>query len=77
MLSSTSRVTHVNHHTAIADPHGLVRVVISATDPGLPNWLDTAGHRRGALALRWVGAKEEPHTHTRVRSIQSLREDAN
>ena len=71
------RNTHVNHHTAIADSNGLVRVVISATDPGLPNWLDTAGHQRGALALRWVGANEEPHTHTRVTSIQSLCENVN
>ncbi len=52
--------THVNHETAVVGPDGGVRIVVSASDPGVPNWLDTAGHRRGALALRWVGASEEP-----------------
>ena len=59
-LDFMQRNTHVNHETAVAEEDGSVRVVIAARDPGVPNWLDTAGHRRGALALRWVGAAEEP-----------------
>lgn len=52
--------THVNHETAVAEEDGSVHVHVAARDPGLPNWLDTAGHRRGALALRWVGADATP-----------------
>lgn len=52
--------THVNHETAVAEDDGSVRISICARDPGRPNWLDTAGHRRGALALRWVGADATP-----------------
>ena len=52
--------THVNHETAVPDLDGRIRVRISAQDPGGPNWLRTAGHRRGSLALRWVGASETP-----------------
>ncbi|MFP6663435.1 MAG: hypothetical protein VCC00_04465 [Deltaproteobacteria bacterium] len=52
--------THVNQATAVADADGLVRVIIAHSDPGKPNWLDTAGHRRGGLALRWTGAKTHP-----------------
>ena len=52
--------THVNHETAVVEQDGSVRISISAKDPSLPNWLDTAGHRRGALALRWVGASSPP-----------------
>ncbi len=52
--------THVNHETAYVEEDGSVRISISASDPGCPNWLDTAGHRRGALALRWVGADSPP-----------------
>ncbi|MAG30983.1 MAG: hypothetical protein CL908_08845 [Deltaproteobacteria bacterium] len=52
--------THVNHETAVPEDDGSVRISISARDPGQPNWLDTAGHRRGALALRWVGADPSP-----------------
>jgi hypothetical protein len=52
--------THVNHETAVVEEDGSVRISICARDPGRPNWLDTAGHRRGALALRWVGADATP-----------------
>lgn len=52
--------THVNHETATVDDDGKVRIRVAAKDPGKPNWLETAGHRRGALALRWVGADEAP-----------------
>ena len=66
--------THVNHHTALKNADGSVRVVVARRDPGVPNWLDTAGHARGALALRWVGAKEIPETRTRVVSLSELSE---
>jgi len=52
--------THVNHETAVVEDDGTVRISICARDPGRPNWIDTAGHRRGALALRWVGADATP-----------------
>ncbi len=29
--------------------------MIAQRDPGVPNWLDTAGHRRGGIFLRQVG----------------------
>jgi hypothetical protein len=56
------RTTHVNQETAVRGDGGAVRIVIARSDPGAPsaNWLDTAGHRRGTLALRWVGANAEP-----------------
>ena len=60
------RSTHINHHTALQDANGQVRAVVSPVDPGVPNWLDTAGHSRGTLALRWVGAESLPQTHSYV-----------
>ena len=64
--------THVNHETAVADADGHVRIVVAHRDPGVPNWLDTAGHRRGGLALRWVGAEEIPEPRTRVVALAEL-----
>jgi hypothetical protein len=29
--------------------------VVSPTDPGVPNWIDTQGRTRGLLFLRWQG----------------------
>lgn len=34
---------------------GQYRFVISRSDPGVPNWLDTVGHREGFMFLRWQG----------------------
>ena len=43
----------LNGHQAVVDPDGKVRFVLAAQDPGVANWLDTAGlqQRRDALAL--------------------------
>ena len=65
--------THVNPATAVADLKGRVRVVIARRDPGVPNWLDTAGHARGGLALRWVGAESIPHTTGRIVPLRDLK----
>jgi hypothetical protein len=45
----------LNCHSAELEPDGSVRFVVSCRDPGVPNWLDTAGHRRGTVGVRWVG----------------------
>ncbi len=33
---------------------GSYRVIISAVDPGLPNWISTAGHPEGVFFCRWL-----------------------
>jgi hypothetical protein len=45
----------LNNGTAHVEPDGSVRVVVAHTDPGVPNWLSTAGHARGTVGVRWVG----------------------
>ena len=64
--------THVNHETAVLRDDGSVRIVVARSDPGCDNWLDTMGHRRGGLALRWVGASEVPDTQSGVVKLASL-----
>ncbi|MDG1959755.1 MAG: hypothetical protein P8K76_10415 [Candidatus Binatia bacterium] len=66
------RDTHVNQETVVLAADGSAQVVVARQDPGLPNWLDTAGHVRGGLALRWVGASEIPGTKCEVVSLASL-----
>ncbi|MGI9242501.1 MAG: DUF1214 domain-containing protein, partial [Verrucomicrobiales bacterium] len=39
---------------------GQMRFIVSATDPGRPNWLDTGGRREGCFALRWLQASTVP-----------------
>jgi len=48
------RIT-LNNHSAVLEPDGTAKVIVAARDPGHPNWLDTAGHARGTIGVRWVG----------------------
>ncbi len=41
-------------------PDGRFELVVSALDPGHPNWLATGGRRRGLLWFRWFLAESVP-----------------
>ena len=56
----------VNHHGARYHADGSVRLVVAHRDPGVPNWIDTAGHRRGTMCWRWIRAAAHPRPETRV-----------
>ncbi len=51
-----NRQCSLNHAQATPDGDGVVRFVLSQSDPGVANWLDAAGHHRGTLALRLLDA---------------------
>jgi len=57
---------HVNKHTAHCRPDGSVQVVVAHRDPGVDNWISTAGHDRGTMCWRWVRADDHPQPQTRV-----------
>ena len=50
---------YINHQTSLtaeqarADPDGMLRFVLSERNPGVTNWLELTGHRRGYIQLRW------------------------
>jgi hypothetical protein len=50
---------YIHHQTSLtadqarADPDGRLRLVISERDPGVANWLERTGHRRGYVQIRW------------------------
>ncbi|RHW24618.1 hypothetical protein D0Z08_23040 [Nocardioides immobilis] len=65
---------YINHQTSLTadqariDPDGMIRLVVGRRDPGLTNWLETTGHRRGYLQVRWqrvtrpLGPEDGPTT---------------
>lgn len=62
-----SRPAVVNHDTPVRRPDGTVRIVIAHREPAAPNWLDTAGHPQGSVALRWFRSVAPlPTARTRV-----------
>lgn len=54
-----AHVSSRNHRQVEVSTDGRVRLVLSATDPGVHNWLDTAGRRNGLCTLRWFWPQSE------------------
>ena len=59
-LDYASHQSSLNHRTAHVNADGRVRYVISLRDPGVQNWLDTAGWAEGSLCARWTYCSEYP-----------------
>ena len=51
--------TSLTAHQAQHDPDGMLRFVVSERDPGVTNWLECTGHRRGYLQIRWQRTSRE------------------
>jgi hypothetical protein len=49
---------------------GTLTYIISPSDPGLANWLDTAGSREGYLLFRWITSEALLESHTLVRRFE-------
>ena len=62
----------INKAGARLNDDGSVRLVVAARDPGVFNWLDTAGHAFGTMCFRWVRAPEHPQPRTRVVKLSEL-----
>jgi hypothetical protein len=62
----------LNAHQVAVDSDGLVRVVLCESDPGVANWLDTAGHSNGPIILRCVRTKTAPTPTTRIVPFEQL-----
>jgi hypothetical protein len=46
------------------EPDGSWRLVVAPRDPGRPNWISTAGHRRGRIWFRWFLPETTPDRPT-------------
>lgn len=58
-LDYINHQTSLNNTQAQADPDGLVRIVVAEQNPGVTNWVETTGHRRGFLQFRWQRVSRE------------------
>ncbi|OBK28333.1 hypothetical protein A5659_06105 [Mycobacterium sp. 1165196.3] len=58
-LDYINHQTSLNNTQAQADPDGKVRIVVAEQNPGVTNWVETVGHRRGFLQFRWQRVSRE------------------
>ena len=56
----------LNGHQAAVDDDGAVRFAVAHQDPGIANWLDTAGHSAGPVIVRYVRTESAPVPAARV-----------
>lgn len=68
--------SHLNGSQMHASDDGRLHVVLAATDPGVPNWLDTAGQAQGFIFLRWQGVTgdDPPTPPSRIVPLDGVRE---
>ncbi|KVH61876.1 hypothetical protein WS89_12200 [Burkholderia sp. MSMB1072] len=80
-LITTDYVNHtqsLNNSQAVANPDGTLTFVVSPSDPGVYNWVDTVGIHEGFLNLRWQGlpatsAGAAPAAHAMLVKLADLR----
>jgi hypothetical protein len=57
---------YINHQTSLnatqaqVDPDGKIRIVVADRSPGVTNWVETLGHRKGFLQFRWQRVSRGP-----------------
>jgi hypothetical protein len=65
-IDYANRQSSLNGHQAVLDPDGVFRAVVAHRDPGVANWLDTAGNHHGAMIFRWLRAAAAPVPEVKV-----------
>ena len=60
------RQSSLNGFQAKCDSDGVFRCLISAKDPGVYNWLDTAGYSQLTIMGRWLHARDFPQPTIKV-----------
>jgi hypothetical protein len=73
-LDYTRARIHLNGTTVRREPDDSVTLVIAASDPGHPNWLNTTGHTSGTMCMRLTGAAYPAVARTSLMSLQAARE---
>ena len=64
----------LNGAQAAADKDSVLRIVVSARDPGVPNRLDTAGYSTGVIQGRWMECSSKPVPKIRKVALAQVRQ---
>ena len=63
----------LNNAQAEHNADGTISYVVAADDPGIKNWLDTAGLSEGYLTLRWIGIPTTVPNETAQAAVRSMK----
>jgi hypothetical protein len=65
----------LNIAQAAPDSDGKLRIVVANSDPGVKNWLDTAGYPNGIIQGRWTGCDSQPIPSAKLVKLDELMEN--
>jgi len=63
----------LNGSQTFTNSDGKIRIVVALEDPGVPNWLDPAGHPEGMFLYRFQQATKSSDPEVRVVKLNELR----
>ena len=63
---------YVDIENVVRGPDGRVRIVVAATDPGVPNWIDPGDRGHGVMGLRFVQPDAPPEILCRLVPLEEL-----
>ena len=69
----THRLTSLNDEQVTLDSDGKCRIVVAHEDPGVPNWLDTAGATEGCLQYRYIWTEDNPMPSVQTVPFRAVR----
>jgi hypothetical protein len=69
-----NNLSSLNGAQTTVDKDGVLRVVVSAKDPGVPNWLATAGYPTGMIQGRWMECATQPVPQVRKVALSEVRQ---
>ena len=72
-LEYANRQTSLSGDQAVLGPDGAYTFVVAAKDPGVFNWLDTAGLRQGAILIRYDGMTEKEFSPDKFPKAQKIK----
>lgn len=71
-LDTDHHQTILNNRQVALESDGSFTIVVAHSDPGVANWLDTAGHREGYVLFRWMQATDITAPTFRVATFDDL-----
>ncbi len=68
-----NRQTSLNMTQTFVDDDGRIRLVVTGSDPGVPNWIDTERQPEGMLVYRSIDTRSRPVPEAQVVPLSSVR----